>query len=85
MAEMIFITVSPECRGKGVANQLIDAVLVEYAARATPRIYVTVESENVGIKGVLTRKNFEVIDTFFFADKQNDLLRLDAQAAGGPA
>jgi ribosomal protein S18 acetylase RimI-like enzyme len=78
-AEMIFITVSPACRGQGVAQQLIDAVLAEYAARSTPQVYVTVESENVGIKRILTTKEFKVIKTFRFADKQNDLLRLDLQ------
>ena len=37
-AEMIFITVAPECRGKGVAEKLIEAVLAEYASRGTPRV-----------------------------------------------
>ena len=76
---MIFITVAPACRGKGVAPQLIDAVLAEYRRREIKRIYVTVESENLGIKAILERKQFRVIESFLFADKQNDLLRLDVE------
>ena len=78
-AEMIFITVAPACRGKGIAQQLIDAVLAEYRRREIKRIYVTVESENLGIKAILERKQFRVIESFLFADKQNDLLRLDVE------
>ncbi len=80
-SEMIFITVSPVCRGQGVAQQLIDAVLSEYRTRGIRRVYVTVESENKGIKAILAQKEFEVIQSFRFADKANDLLRLDFEEA----
>jgi len=76
-AEMIFITVSPECRGTGIARSLIEAVLAEYRRRGVVRVNVSIESDNAVVKNLLLSMGFKVIDAFVFADKSNDLLETD--------
>lgn len=83
-AEMIFITVDPECHGTGVGRGLILAVLEEYRRRGVERVTVTIESDNAPVKRLLLGLGFAVEDTFTFADKSNDLLVLEGAVVGAP-
>jgi len=84
-AEMIFITLAPECRGGGAARSLILGVLEEYRRRGVSRVTVSIESGNRVVKRLLLDLGFSVIDTFTFADKPNDLLALDLEPVPAPA
>jgi len=76
-AEMIFITVSPGCRGSGIARSLIENTLAEYRRRGVGKVNVSIESDNAPVKKLLLSMGFKVIDTFVFADKSNDLFETD--------
>lgn len=75
-AEMIFITVAPTCRKKGVARELIRMTLEEYERRGVKQIHVSIESANTVIRTLLEEFGFKRVDHFTFADKPNDLLAL---------
>lgn len=79
-AEMIFITVAPECRESGVARRLIETTLEEYVRRGVRKVKVTIEDENETIKRVLQRLGFTVKKTFAYAGKLNALLERDLSA-----
>lgn len=76
-AELLFITVAPECRCAGVARALIGHTLDECRTRRLARALVTIETENAAIARILGRFGFTRIDQFVFADKSNDVLVKD--------
>jgi ribosomal protein S18 acetylase RimI-like enzyme len=82
-AEMIFITVAPEIREKGVARELIRTALAEYARRGVPRVHVTIERENGTIRRVLEGLGFGRVRSFAFAGKEHDLLQCSLAPAAG--
>jgi ribosomal protein S18 acetylase RimI-like enzyme len=73
-AEMVFITVAPEARERGIARRLIETTLSEYVRRGVRKVKVTIEDENLTVKRVLQGLGFEVKKTFMFAGKKNNLL-----------
>ena len=81
-AELLFITVSPECRREGVARALIARTLDEFRARRIARAVVSIETSNTAIAGILERFGFRRIDRFVFADKWNDVLAMNLEGAG---
>lgn len=84
VAEMIFITVAPGIRRRGVAHDLIRAVLEEYGRRGTARVHVTIERGNDAVRRVLESLGFARVRSFAFAGKEHDLLQLGvARTAGG--
>ena len=76
-AELLFITVAPECRRAGVARELIEHALDAFRARRVARAVVTIETENTAIARILQGFGFKSIDRFVFADKSNDVLSRD--------
>lgn len=79
-AEMIFITVAPECRNRGVARDLILATLDLFRRRGIRVVSVTIESDNAPVRAVLGSLGFQQADRFPFAGKDNDLFLLDLSA-----
>jgi ribosomal protein S18 acetylase RimI-like enzyme len=72
-AEMIFITVDPAARNRGLARRLIEATLAEYRRRGIRQVQVTVEDDNAPVKALLASLGFKEADRFVFADKVNAL------------
>lgn len=70
-AEMIFITISPESRGNGIAQELIQNTLDEFVRRGVEKVNVTTESDKKNVIDILHDMGFAVIDEFMFADKSN--------------
>lgn len=79
-AEMIFITVPPECRNHGVARALIGATIDQFRRRQVRLVSVTVESDNAPVRALLEKLGFRQADRFAFAGKENDLFLLDLGA-----
>lgn len=60
-AELLSIAIAPECRGKGIAKQLIEAGFEECLRRGIDKVKVLVAADNQSANNLYTRSGFELI------------------------
>jgi [ribosomal protein S18]-alanine N-acetyltransferase len=60
-AELLNIAVSPAHRGKGLAGQMLDAVLIELGGRAVKNAFLEVRESNVAARALYGSRGFREI------------------------
>ena len=60
-AEVLNVAVEPESRGKGLAGQMLDAVLIELARRGVANAYLEVRESNKAARALYGAKGFREI------------------------
>jgi [ribosomal protein S18]-alanine N-acetyltransferase len=60
-AEVLNVAVEPGSRGKGLAGQMIDAVLIEMSARGVANAYLEVRESNQAARALYESKEFREI------------------------
>ena len=60
-AELLNIAVHPEHRGKGLAGQMLDAVLIELRARGVRTAFLEVRESNNAARGLYDSRGFRAI------------------------
>jgi len=80
-AEMLFITVAPDARDRGLARLLIEAVLENLRGRKVRRVSVSVDVEHPRIGGLLRRLGFAPVARVCFAGKNHEVLASDLTAS----
>ncbi|MFL5463026.1 MAG: ribosomal protein S18-alanine N-acetyltransferase [Gemmatimonadaceae bacterium] len=57
-AELLNVAVEPNSRGKGLAGQMLDAVLIELGARGVRTAFLEVRESNSAARGLYTSRGF---------------------------
>ena len=60
-AELLNIAVDPQHRGKGLAGQMLDAVLIELGGRAVRNAFLEVRESNKAARGLYASRGFAEI------------------------
>ena len=80
-AEMLFISIEPELRRRGLAVEFIRRVLEEYVARGVQRAKVVTEAVNEPVNMLLAKFGFEPVSEFRLHGKP---MRLHMRALDSP-